>query len=155
MPKSTAGILVYRLREGEPEVFLAHPGGPYWRKKDEGAWTLPKGEIEDGEDPLTAGRRELLEETGYEAEGPFLPLGTIRMKSGKQVHAWAAEGDLDPRSLVSNTFEIEWPPRSGKRASFPEIDRADFYSLDAARRKLHPAQLPFLDRLVEALSSVG
>lgn len=151
MPKTTAGILVYRFLGNQLQVLLAHPGGPYWSKKDEGAWTVPKGEIEDGEDPLAAARREFLEETGHEPAPPFAPLGGIRMKSGKRVLAWACRDDLDPAAIESNLFELEWPPRSGKRVSFPEIDRAGFFTLEEARRKLHPAQAPFLDALVALL----
>ena len=155
MPKITAGILLYRFRDGGLEVFLAHPGGPYWRKKDQGAWTLPKGEIENGEDPLEAARREFGEETGHHPPGPFEALGKARLRSGKLILAWACEGDLDPQALVSNEFEVEWPPRSGRRMRFPEIDRGDFFRPEEGRDKLHPAQLPFLDELERILRESG
>ena len=148
--KRSAGILLYRLNGGEPEVLLVHPGGPFWANKDEGAWSIPKGEYEDGEDPEACARREFAEETGAElAPGELADLGSIRQKSGKQVTAWAVEGDLDPETVASNTFEMEWPPRSGTRQSFPEVDRAEWFGLDAARAKLNPAQTAFLDRLME------
>lgn len=132
------------------EVLLAHPGGPFWARKDEGAWTIPKGECGDEEEPLVAARREFEEETGACCEGPFLPLGEVRMRSGKRVAAWACEGDMDPAALRSNTCEIEWPPRSGKRLEIPEVDRVGWFGLEAARLKLLEAQRPFLERLVQA-----
>jgi len=150
--KRSAGILLYRLNGGEPEVLLVHPGGPFWAKKDEGAWSIPKGEYEDGEDPEACARREFAEETGAElAPGELADLGSVKQKSGKQVTAWAVEGDLDPVTVTSNTFEMEWPPRSGTRQSFPEVDRAEWFDLDTAREKLNPAQTAFLDRLAERL----
>ena len=150
--KRSAGILLYRRSGGEPEVLLVHPGGPFWTNKDEGAWSIPKGEYDDGEDPEACARREFKEETGTElAPGELAELGSVKQKSGKQVTAWAAEGDLDPAAVTSNTFEMEWPPRSGGRQSFPEVDRAEWFDLDAARAKLNPAQTAFLDRLVELL----
>lgn len=132
------------------EVLLAHPGGPFWARKDEGAWTLPKGELAEGEEPLAAALREFVEETGFTPAPPYLPLGEVRLKSGKRVSAWAFEGDGDPARLVCNSFEIEWPPRSGRLQRFPEIDRAGWFGPEEARRKLLPAQRPFMDRL-EAL----
>jgi predicted NUDIX family NTP pyrophosphohydrolase len=152
--KIAAGLLMYRvLSDGEVEVYLAHPGGPYFVKKDEGAWTIPKGEIEIGEDLLDAARREWQEEIGYAPEGPFIPLGEIKQKGGKIVHAWAFAGAPgEPPAAASNTFRMEWPPGSGRSAEFPEIDRAAYLPIAAARRKLKPAQAPFLDRLLAILA---
>ena len=149
MPKSSAGLLLYRRRGGELEVLLVHPGGPFWRNKDLGAWSIPKGEVEQGEDPLTVARREFEEETGTPAEGPAIDLGSIRQAGGKLVRAWALEGDLDPTAIRSNTFTLEWPPGSGKLARFPEVDRAEFFGLSAAKAKLNPGQVPFLERLAD------
>ena len=149
--RSSAGVLLYRLRHGALEVLLAHPGGPYWARKDDGAWTIPKGELEPGEAPEEAAFRELHEETGWTVSGPGHPLGTVRQKSGKVVHAWAVAADVDPDTLVSNQIDIEWPPRSGLRRRIPEVDRAAWFTLDEARVKLMEAQLPLLDRLAEAL----
>ena len=148
MPVRSAGILLYRHGAAGPEVLLVHPGGPFWAKKDLGAWSIPKGEYEPDEDPRAAALREFEEETGT-ALTPAAPadLGTVRLKSGKVVAAWAAEGDLDADAIVSNTFELEWPPRSGQRRAFPEVDRAGWFGLEAAREKLNPAQAAFLDRL--------
>jgi predicted NUDIX family NTP pyrophosphohydrolase len=148
MPKFSAGILLYR-RNPHLEVFLVHPGGPFWAKKD--AWSIPKGEYEPGEEPLTAARREFEEETGARIEGEFLSLGRIRQPSGKQVTAWAVEGDFDPAKLVSNTCLVEWPPRSGKEIEIPEVDRGAWFSVEAARKKIFRGQGTLLDRLVEAL----
>lgn len=142
-----------RTPGGAVEVLLAHPGGPYWRSKDAGAWTLPKGEFEQGEDGLACAMREFREETGCPPTPPFAPLGEVRQKSGKRVSAWCFQGDLDPADLDSNLFEMEWPPRSGQLRQFPEVDRLGWYELDAARAKLLPAQLPFLDRLAQALAA--
>lgn len=142
-----------RTADGAIEVLLAHPGGPYWSRKDAGAWTIPKGEFEQGEDGLGCARREFQEETGCPARGPFAPLGEVRQKSGKRVSAWTFEGDLDPAHLDSNLFEMEWPPRSGQLRQFPEIDRIGWFTFEAARAKLLPAQLPFLDRLALALGN--
>ena len=152
MAKQSAGLLMFRRTAGPAvEVLLAHPGGPYWTRKDDGAWTLPKGEFEDGEDALACALREFQEETGCAPTRPFAPLGEVRQKSGKRVTAWAFEGDLDPALLLSNLFELEWPPRSGLLQQFPEIDRVEWFGLEAARGKLLPAQLPFLERLAKAL----
>lgn len=142
-----------RHGSGALEVLLAHPGGPWWARKDAGAWTLPKGEFEDGEEALACALREFQEETGMTPSGPYAPLGEVRQKSGKRVAAWTFEGDLDPSLLQSNLFEMEWPPRSGQLRQFPEIDRIGWFGLDAARTKLLPAQLPFLDRLQQALDA--
>jgi predicted NUDIX family NTP pyrophosphohydrolase len=146
--RTSAGILLYRISDGGLEVFLVHPGGPFWARKDAGAWSIPKGEHGDAEDPEACARREFAEETGTAlGPGALADLGTVRLKSGKRVSAWAAEGDLDPEAIRSNTFEAEWPPRSGRRQAFPEVDRAGWFALEAAREKLNPAQVPFLDRL--------
>lgn len=145
--KRSAGILLYR-RTPSLEVLLVHPGGPFWAKKDLGVWSIPKGEYDDDEDPLACALREFEEETGTRLEAPDpVDLGTVRQKSGKVVQAWAVEGDLDVASVRSNTFEMEWPPRSGQTRSFPEVDRAEWFSLDAARERINPAQAAFLDRL--------
>jgi predicted NUDIX family NTP pyrophosphohydrolase len=149
MPKTSAGLLMYRGRTEHralPEVLLVHSGGPYWKNKDDGAWTLPKGEVEPGEELLAAATREFNEETGFTAVEPFLALGQVKHKSGKIVHAWAFPGDCDPTQIRSNTFELEWPPKSGRKQEFPEIDRAQFFDLTSARRKILPAELPLLDR---------
>jgi predicted NUDIX family NTP pyrophosphohydrolase len=150
--KRSAGILLYNLAAGEPRVLLVHPGGPFWAKKDAGAWSIPKGEYQPGEEPLAAAIREFGEETGMEAKGDFQPLGEIVQKSGKVVSAWACEGDFDPASLVSIRCEIEWPTASGKRLSIPEVDRAEWFTLDEARPKLNPAQIPLLARLAAILN---
>lgn len=147
----SAGLLMYRRRNDDVEVLLAHPGGPLWKKRDDGAWTIPKGLVDDGEELLAAAQREFREETGFEPSEPYLPLGSITQKSGKVVHAWAFEGDCDPNRLSSNTFELEWPPKSGKLATFPEVDRADFFFVGAARKKINPAQARLLDELLRLL----
>ena len=149
MPLSSAGILMYRRREGKLQVFLGHPGGPFWAKKDAGAWSIPKGEIDEGEDPLAAAKREFAEETGLRPDGELVALAPIRQKGGKVVLAWAIEGDCDARAIKSNVFSMEWPPRSGKMAEFPEIDCAEWFSLDEARRRINPGQLPLIDELQE------
>ena len=150
--RTSAGILLWRLREGAVEVLLAHNGGPYWAKKDLGHWTIPKGEVEPGEELSAVARREFAEETGHDLpDGPLIDLGQIRQKSGKVVLGWAVEGDHHPAAAVSNTYEMEWPPRSGRMQSFPEIDRVEWFGLEEARSRLKAAQVPFLDRLAEAL----
>lgn len=155
MPKRSAGILLHRRSRGGTEVLLVHPGGPFWRNKDLGAWMIPKGEIDDEEeDPLALARREFAEETGVEPEGPFVELATIKEKGGKVVQAWASEGDLDPSGIQSNTFSMEWPPGSGKTTEFPEVDRAAWFALEEARNKILPSQLPLLERL-EAILAEG
>ena len=148
--KRSAGILVYRQDDDGLRVLLAHPGGPFWRNKDAGAWSIPKGEIAEGEDHLAAAIREFQEETGIGLSGDFLPLGEIKQKGGKVVHAWALEADVDARAIKSNMFEIEWPPRSGRKQRVPEIDRADWFDLAKARQKILPSQMLLLDRLVAA-----
>lgn len=149
----SAGLLIYRRGTTGLQVFLVHPGGPYWARKDVGAWSLPKGEVEPGEDPLAAARRECEEETGHRIEGPAVPLGSVTMRSGKVVHAWAVEGDLDVAQVRSTTFSLEWPPRSGRLQTFPEVDRAAWFAIAEARLRLHPAQVPFLHRLETTLTS--
>jgi predicted NUDIX family NTP pyrophosphohydrolase len=148
-PASSAGILMYRQAGSELEVLLVHPGGPYWRHKDDGAWSIPKGEMNDGEHAEIAARREFLEETGIAVTGPLEPLGDIRQRGGKRVTAFAVEGDLDVDAMKSNTFGMEWPPKGGKLQSFPEIDRAAWFDLPAAHVKMLESQRPLLDRLVE------
>ncbi len=151
--KQSAGLLMYRFRGGEIQVLIAHPGGPFWRHRDEGAWSIPKGLLEAGEEPLETAQREFEEETGVQPRGPYLQLPSIQQKNRKIVHAWAFEGDCDPAKIHSNTFTIEYPPKSGKTAEFPEIDRADFFSPDEARRKINPAQAALVDALEEHLKS--
>ena len=152
MPERSAGLLLYRRGDdGAPEVFLVHPGGPFWQKKDAGAWSIPKGEIDPAEDALDAARREVAEETGFRPDGPFTALGEIRQKGGKVVTAWAVEADVDPAAIASNTTQIEWPPRTGRRLEIPEIDRAAYFDLARAREKINVAQAAFLDRLQDAL----
>lgn len=148
MAKQSAGILLYRKKGRQLEVFLGHPGGPFWAKKDLGSWSVPKGEYQAGEEPLQAAVREFEEETGYRPSGNFIQLATIRQKGHKTVHCWAVEGDLDAERIVSNRFEIEWPPRSGKMKSFPEIDRAAWFPIDIAREKINERQAGFIDELV-------
>jgi len=153
--KRSAGLLLYRIRGGAVEVFLVHPGGPFWAKKDLGAWSIPKGEYGPGEDPLEAARRELEEETGLRPGGPPLPLGSARQPGGKEVLAWAVEGDADPAAIRSNTFSMEWPPRSGKQAEFPEVDRAGWFAMDVARKKILKGQVALLEQLERALGRAG
>ncbi len=143
--------MLYRSAKGGIELFLVHPGGPFWKKKDDGAWTIPKGAVEADEEPLAAARREFGEETGFEVAGPFHALGAFKQPGGKIVHAWAAEGGADPAALKSNLFEMEWPPRSGRRAAFPEIDRAGWFDLETAHAKILKGQRPILDALASAV----
>jgi len=156
MAASSFGVLLFRRRNGAIEVLLVHPGGPFWARRDAGAWTIPKGEPEPGEEPEAAATREFGEETGVPLAGsarrnpPFLhPLGAVTQKAGKAVTAFAVEGDLDPAAIRSNSFEMEWPPRSGRRRAFPEIDRASWFGIEEARTRMNPAQAAFLDRLLE------
>jgi predicted NUDIX family NTP pyrophosphohydrolase len=151
MPKLSAGLLLYRRMNGEIEVLLVHPGGPFWAKKDEGAWSIPKGEYDTGEDPLEVAIREFEEELGVPPPpvDAAVPLGEIRQPSGKRVSAWAVEGDVEVDEVHSNTFPMEWPPRSGRTQEFPEVDRAGWFDLDTARRKLLKGQVAFLDRLAD------
>ncbi|HWC57516.1 MAG TPA: NUDIX domain-containing protein [Candidatus Paceibacterota bacterium] len=148
MKKQSAGILLYK-KDPELKVFLVHPGGPFFAKKDLGVWSIPKGEYEDGEDPCVAAKREFKEETGQEVSGEMKALSPIKMKSGKVVRAWAVEGDIDPGSLISNTFSLEWPPHSDKQQKFPEIDRGDWFDLETAKTKINPAQVPLLEELTK------
>lgn len=152
MPRVSAGLLMYRIQEGQLQVLLAHPGGPFFRNKDDGAWSIPKGEIEPGEDLLEAAKREFEEETGVTPSGPFTALTPVKQKGGKIVHAWAFEGDCDPGAVVSNCFTMEWPPRSGRRIEFPEVDRADFFDPSAAKRKIKAGQEALLEELEEIVS---
>lgn len=152
MGKVSAGLLMYRRRDLELEVLLVHLGGPLWAKKDVGAWFVPKGEVNPGEDELSAAKREFAEETGLTPGAELLSLGSVKHKSGKQVFAWAFQGDCDPATLRSNTFKMEWPPRSGKTSEFPEIDRAAFFTFDAAREKMHPAEFELVTRLIGLLT---
>jgi predicted NUDIX family NTP pyrophosphohydrolase len=145
--KRSAGLLIHRARGGAVEVFLVHPGGPFWAKKDDGAWSIPKGEYQEGEDPLAVAKRELGEETGLAVEGEFVKLEPIRQRGGKIVAAFAIAADFDAAEIRSNTFEMEWPPRSGKRQQFPEVDRAAWFAIDQARVKLLASQVPLLDQL--------
>ena len=151
MPKQAAGLLLYRVRNGGLEVFLVHPGGPFWAKKDAAAWSIPKGEFEPGEDPLAAAQREFTEETGFTARGPFVPLGPLRTSGGKTIHAFVAEAEFDPTKIVSNPFQLEWPPRSGRMAEFPEVDRAGWFPLEVAKEKIHRGQFDLLTRLSVAV----
>ena len=142
---------MYRRCGGALEVLLVHPGGPFWARKDAGAWTVPKGECEEGEDPLATAKREFVEETGFEPGEPFIALSPVRQAGGKTVVAWAFEGDCDATRIVSNTYEMEWPPRSGRRATFPEVDRAGWFDVETAKVKINAGQVPLLDELAAAL----
>jgi predicted NUDIX family NTP pyrophosphohydrolase len=152
--RTSAGVLLFRRRASGLEVLIGHPGGPAWVRKDHGHWTVPKGEIEPGEEPLAVARREFQEETGHPVPaGPMIELGEIRQKGGKLVLAWGVEGDLDPATAVSNSYELEWPPRSGQLQSFPEIDRVAWFDLEQAALRLKATQVPFLERLEAALAN--
>jgi predicted NUDIX family NTP pyrophosphohydrolase len=147
MPKQSAGILLYRKADNQLQVFLVHPGGPFFKNKDDGAWSIPKGEFLDDEDALVAAKREFEEETGQAIAGDFKKLSTIKIKSGKIIHAWAVEGDIDHEIIVNNLFEMEWPPRSGKMASFAEVDRAAWFGLEIAKVKINQGQIKLIEEL--------
>ncbi|HKZ68120.1 MAG TPA: NUDIX domain-containing protein [Chitinophagaceae bacterium] len=151
--KKSAGILLYRFTDNLPEVLLVHPGGPFWAKKDLGAWSIPKGEFDEDENPLDAAKREIEEETGVKVAGEFIELTPVKQKSGKVVYAWALQKDINPEHLKSNSFEIEWPPKSGKKKSFPEIDKAAWYDLDEARNKIIEGQAPLITELETKLAA--
>ena len=151
--KTSAGVLLYRFRDRRAEVLLVHPGGPFWQRKDEGAWSLPKGEFDEGESPEAAARREFAEETGLALDAPLIALAPVRQRSGKIVHPFAAEADLDTSAIRSNLFPMEWPPRSGRMQEFPEVDRAEWFDLASAARKINPGQRPILDELARRLAS--
>jgi predicted NUDIX family NTP pyrophosphohydrolase len=153
MPKTSAGLLLYRIRDGILEFLLVHPGGPFWKNKDAGAWTIPKGEIGDNEEPLAAAVREFKEELGFAPSGPFIELTPIKQQAGKLVHAWAFQAHCDPTQIKSNTFSMEWPPKSGKQAEFPEVDRAEFFNLEAAKKKINQAQISLLEELHRRLAN--
>jgi predicted NUDIX family NTP pyrophosphohydrolase len=155
MKKRSAGLLMFRRHGGILEVLLAHPGGPFWAKKDLGVWSLPKGEYDEGEAALAAAQREFREETGFACAAPFIPLGELKQASGKIVMAWAFEGDCDPATMASNTFETEWPPKSGKMQSFPEVDRVAWFGTEEARRRIHPGQRGFIEALERILDDSG
>jgi predicted NUDIX family NTP pyrophosphohydrolase len=153
VPRRSAGLLLYRFRDEDLEVLVVHPGGPFWTKKDDGAWSIPKGEYDVGEEPLAVAEREFEEELGQTAAaGTRRDLGELDQSSAKRVHAWATEGDVDAQHITSNTFEMEWPPKSGSTVSFPEVDRAAWFSIPEARVKLLPGQVGFLERLMDFLS---
>jgi len=155
MPRQSAGLLMFRFKNGEPEVLLVHPGGPFWARKDAGAWSIPKGEFATEEEPLAAAQREFAEETGCRAQGPFIPLTPVTQRGGKVVHAWAVEGDCNPAQLRSNSFSVEWPPKSGRRQEFPEVDRAEWFAVPVALEKINPAQRGLITELVTARRSPG
>ena len=154
--KQSAGILLYRIRSHAVQILLVHPGGPFWVRKDEGAWSIPKGEYDEGVDPLEAAKREFLEETGFEVQGETVPLMPVRQPSGKIISVWAVTGDIDATSMRSTSFRMEWPPKSGNFQEFPEVDRAEWFDLSTAHRKILPGQRPFLaqlERMVESKST--
>ncbi|MCJ7444975.1 MAG: NUDIX domain-containing protein [Methanotrichaceae archaeon] len=152
MSVNSSGVLLFRFRNGELQVMLVHPGGPFWEKKDEGAWSIPKGLIEEHEDSLDAARRELKEETGFEVSGKFIDLGKIKQPSKKIIHAWAFEKDLDETRIVSNRFALEWPKNSGMIKEYPEVNKAGWFNIDNAKKKLHKGQVGFIDRLMENIN---
>lgn len=149
--KKSAGILLYKSNKKTPQFFLVHPGGPFWKNKDGGAWSIPKGEFVDDEDPLIAAQREFKEETGHAIKGDFIQLTPVKQKSGKMIHAWAVEGDIDTNDIKSNLFEIEWPPRSGKKQEFPEVDRAEWFPAEQAKQKINSSQAALIDELITLL----
>ena len=150
--RKSAGILLYRISEKALELFLVHPGGPFWNNKDKGAWTIPKGEVEEGEDLIEAAKREFKEETGIDPHGEFIPIGSVKLKSGKIIHGWAFKGDWSGL-IVSNFFKMEYPPKSGQFRSFPEVDKAEFFRSTEAKSKCNPAQIAFIERLEDYLKS--
>lgn len=150
--RKSAGILLYRKTRDEHEVFLVHPGGPFWKNKDAGAWSVPKGEFEDDEEPLVAAKREFREETGIDVDGKFIPLTPVKQKSGKLIYAWALKKNIDPAGIVSNTFSLEWPPKSGKFIEVPEVDRGGWFTMEEARSKIIPGQVPILNELYDVLN---
>jgi len=153
MAKQSAGILLYRFRDNQLQVFLIHPGGPFFSKKDNGSWSVPKGEFLDDENPLDAAKREFSEETGQSVDGEFIILKSITQKAGKKVYAWAVEGDIDHENIVSNLFEMEWPPRSGKKQTFPEVDKAGWFDIEEAKTKINSAQIGFIEELIGIINS--
>ncbi|MCD8739212.1 NUDIX domain-containing protein [Mucilaginibacter roseus] len=152
MPQQSAGILLYKMLNNEPMIFLVHPGGPFWKNKDKGAWSIPKGELDPDEDTLMAAQREFEEETGQKIHGEFTPLPPVKQRSGKIVNAWAVEGDVDVNNIVSNTFALPWPPKSSKTIIIPEVDKGDFFTVDDARVYINPGQIPLIDALLEILA---
>jgi len=152
MNKQSAGILVYRFQAKELQVFLVHPGGPFWKNKDVGAWSVPKGEFLADENPLSAAKREFTEETSQQIDGDFMELSAVKLKSGKTVYAWAVEGDVDEANVVSNTFMFEWPPKSGKMIEIPEVDKGGWFDITTAKVKINPAQIPLIDELVKLIN---
>lgn len=151
MPRTSAGLLMYRRGAGGLQVLLVHPGGPFWRSKDLGAWSIPKGEVVEGEDLLACAKREFEEELGFTPSGSFRPLSQVKQKGGKTVHAWCFEGDCDLRNIRSNTFTMEWPPKSGREVEFPEVDRAEWFDVPTARKKINPAQAALLEELAQTV----
>jgi predicted NUDIX family NTP pyrophosphohydrolase len=152
MAKQSAGILLYRFINNQLQIFLVHPGGPFFRNKDNGSWSIPKGEFTNDENPLDAAKREFLEETGQEIGGTFISLNSVQQKGGKTVYAWAIEGDIDQENIISNQFEMDWPPKSGKKQSFPEVDKAAWFDVEAAKVKINVAQVGLIEDLIEKLS---
>jgi predicted NUDIX family NTP pyrophosphohydrolase len=155
MPKQSAGILLYRKINIQLQVFLVHPGGPFFKKKDAGVWSIPKGEFLNDEDPLTAAKREFMEETGQPIDGNFIPLDPVTLKSGKRILAWAIEGDIDHENITSNFFDIEWPPKSGRLQSFPEVDRGGWFDVDEAKQKVNAAQVALIEELFRMIKTTG
>jgi predicted NUDIX family NTP pyrophosphohydrolase len=153
MAKQSAGILLYRFRDNQLQFFLIHPGGPFFSKKDNGSWSIPKGEFNNDENPLDAAKREFMEETGQPIDGKFIELEPVIQKAGKKVYAWAVEGDVDHEAIVSNLFEMEWPPRSGKKQTFPEVDKASWFDIEEAKAKINAAQFGFVEELIRTINS--
>jgi predicted NUDIX family NTP pyrophosphohydrolase len=151
MPKQSAGILLYRIKNKKPEIFLCHPGGPFYKNKDTAAWSIPKGEFDNEEEPLVAAKREFKEETGQEVEGNFIPLKPVKYKNGKIVHAWAVEGEIDASSIQSNLFPLEWPPKSGKYIEVPEVDRGEWFTIEMAKQKILPSLYPIIEEFLEKM----